>query len=108
MVNEMEKEAPNKPPKLSMKYLLERIKELQHQNQLLTERVERLELELNELGQARIQIAAAEQFEIAGQPEQPVEEQELIIQIPRSERHRQPAPQRNSLFSRLLLITKLL
>lgn len=99
-----EEELKPRKPNLSMKYLNQLIQELQHENHLLTSRLEQVEQQLYVINQVQDEVAVA--------VEQPMmKEQALIvgmetpllpvvykaeIETPRSERH--PAPKKKFLW----------
>lgn len=91
--NEEEVKLPSSSkPKLTMKFLHVLIKEIQFENELLTQRVNKLEQQLADIYQIRGEIAAAEeqipaQEEIQMQAIQVQETKMHEIQFSRAERH---------------------
>jgi DNA-binding protein H-NS len=80
---------PNKP-RLTMKILFTLIEELQHRDQILTERVERFEKQINEFNQSRDEVAAVDEqlhnHEVI--LSQDIQSQE--IRVSRAKRHTSP------------------
>jgi DNA-binding protein H-NS len=80
---------PNKP-RLTMKILFTLIEELQHQDQILTERVERFEQLINEFNQSRDEVAAADEQLHNHEEMLSQDTQSQEIRVSRAERHTSP------------------
>lgn len=82
-------------PRLSMKYLLILIQDIQDQNQLMLQRVARIEQQLSEYSHSRDEIAAAgeqmrDEAEVTTQVIESQDSHSQEIRISRAERHAPP------------------
>ncbi|MBD0378822.1 hypothetical protein [Paenibacillus sedimenti] len=87
------KEEPSEKPKLTLKFLHELIRKLQHENLLLAKRVVELEQQLESFQRIQVEAAASLEVPVLAEPEAERTETNLdtdlpgTFLIPRSERH---------------------